>query len=191
MEEGQKLNVEKIKIAGERIKRIVDLFLIQLIVLIFLSVLFYITDALSDVDYLIYPLGIMLIVNVIFSILILINIYKSGENLILSVTTVSEKVYQGIIKEFYPSGKLMFIKSYENGKKDGDWLSYYENGNLKSKKKFVNGIKIGEFETYFENGQIEYKGSFKDGLEEGEWLLFDESGSLIRKDIFKEGKRLN
>ena len=65
---------------------------------------------------------------------------------------------------FYPSGKLLSVSIFKNGKMNGVIKMYYENG------------KIGA--VY----------NIKDNIQDGEAIEYDEDGNVIRKVLYKNGE---
>ena len=63
-----------------------------------------------------------------------------------------KKIYSGVHKTWYNTGELRFVTVYENGKKNGEFLSYWKNGVLKRKDLYKNG-KWKKGECWDENGK--------------------------------------
>jgi len=51
-----------------------------------------------------------------------------------------EESKDGVIKEYYESGKLKSEANYKNGKKDGIEKLYYDSGQLMSERNFKGGV---------------------------------------------------
>lgn len=67
----------------------------------------------------------------------------------------------GVVTEYYPSGKVHAVIPYKNGKPDGLVKSYYENGQVKFEVTFVNNKKEGLSKWYYENGQLKNESNYK------------------------------
>ena len=108
---------------------------------------------------------------------------------------------EGIIVEYYKTGKLApkinysnaeRIGYYENGQLEckgrqygsGPWVEYYENGQLKVKGEYKMGIENGKWVSHYENGQLYWKGNYEKMAREGEWLYYDTRGTLITKENY-------
>jgi len=113
-------------------------------------------------------------------------------------------------KIYYESGKIHFIKNYDNGV---GWLNeYYENGNIEDscrddgKRKlriaqwFENGkVHVfsemhagnfnGVYKSYFPNGQLEFLSQNVDGRIYGEVTQWFENGNLKFKGHIKNGDK--
>lgn len=61
------------------------------------------------------------------------------------------------------NGKIIYKGSFNNGKKDGEWITYYKCEIIKLKANYKNGKKDGELITYNKNRQIKSKSNYKDG----------------------------
>lgn len=70
----------------------------------------------------------------------------------LKVTENDKKVFNGKRKVWYESGELRFMSNFENGKIDGEFLSYWKNGNLKRKDFYKKG-KLKKGHCWNENGE--------------------------------------
>ena len=78
-----------------------------------------------------------------------------------------------------------FIRNYEDGKEDGEWLQYDKyNGQLLDKNNYKDGKIEGKQFTYYENGQIEYMINYKDGKRNGEALSYHENE--YKTEIWKD-----
>lgn len=104
-----------------------------------------------------------------------------------------EIMFQGVVENFYPSGKKKELTTYVDGQKIGDSYEYYPNGKIYTHKKYVadkttngNGALLldcrdstgtvlatngeGRFRTYGSDFSYVFEeGNIKDGLREGEW----------------------
>lgn len=61
------------------------------------------------------------------------------------LTENDKKIYNGNRKVWYDSGELRIVSFYENGKKNGEFLSYWKNGILKRKDIYKKGkLKKGD-----------------------------------------------
>ncbi|MBT8318493.1 MAG: TonB family protein [Lutibacter sp.] len=67
-------------------------------------------------------------------------------------TEDDKRVYNGFHKVWYDTGELRFVSFYENGKKNGDLLSYWKNGILKRKDNYKKG-KLKKGDCWNENGE--------------------------------------
>ena len=77
-------------------------------------------------------------------------------------------------KDFGIDGKLIQIRTFLNGKPDGEWTSYYSNG----KKKSVSITKDGnlfEYRSWYDNGKPQVNGKRLD------------NGRMERTEFFKTG----
>jgi hypothetical protein len=78
--------------------------------------------------------------------------------------TLKNGVRQGLMKTFYPSGKIRQTFWYENGMKEDTAVWFYEEGKIFRKTPFkrdsMNGMQI----QYYKSGAIRAKMSFVNGL---------------------------
>ena len=93
---------------------------------------------------------------------------------------------------FYPSGNISSQGCLNNGKAEGEWVSFFEDGNIKSKGNYNLNKLNGLWVFYHSNTQIEkeivYKNDQKNGIEK----TYSEDGILIIKTTWvlniKEGE---
>lgn len=107
----------------------------------------------------------------------------------------------GLVKTYYPSGKLKDVCHYVNGKRNGKAIHYYENGKIATVANFRNDDFYGKvtfyysngqknsveyykikgltpFKLWYENGVLKQKGNHLDDKMSGKWLLYYPDGKL-------------
>ena len=124
-----------------------------------------------------------------------------------------DEPFTGILKNFFPSGKISVIDHFKDGKQHGEFKSFHENGNISMKGKFINGKQdgfwfeyyddgslywklkytMGEkadglFKMYHQNGNVKSEVMYKDNKPSTNWVYFDDKGNKERIDIYKNGK---
>jgi uncharacterized protein len=85
---------------------------------------------------------------------------------------------EGVWVSYRTSGLLKEKGNFKNGKIDGPWMSYHENGQLRNKGDFKNDEKEGSWVNYYENGQISEEAFYKNGKNAGSWAVYYENGQL-------------
>ena len=94
----------------------------------------------------------------------------------------------GIVKEFFPSGKVAAEVPYKNGVRKGAGKMFYESGKLYATETYdvtLNGPTV----TYYDTGVVQAKLNYKDGLLDGLCQQFYPSGKLESEVTWKAGKR--
>ena len=77
---------------------------------------------------------------------------------------INEKTpFSGVAVKTSETGEITRLKSYKDGKFDGESLSFYNNGQVREKESYKNGKKHGEFIIYFDNGTIKYRSIYENG----------------------------
>lgn len=79
---------------------------------------------------------------------------------------------------YYENGNPYIIRSFVNGKIEGEAYSYFENGNLKSIVNMKNGEMEGQVKTNYENGKLKSVTHMRGGKMQGEGRLYTENGKL-------------
>ena len=90
---------------------------------------------------------------------------------------------------YYPSGKVEYIKRYEEDKPMGEWKFVKEDGSTKKIERYEMGKKNEEWITYEENGDVYYQYWVQDSLISEYADLHYPNGQLIEKISYKEGKK--
>jgi antitoxin component YwqK of YwqJK toxin-antitoxin module len=85
----------------------------------------------------------------------------------------------GAVVKWYPDGKLMERRSYEENVKIGIHSGFWQNGNKKFLYHFVNGNYEGIQQRWFESGKLYQEKTYKKGQEEGLQREWDNMGSLM------------
>lgn len=99
-------------------------------------------------------------------------------------------------KSVLENGKIIEQGVFLNGVKNGEWKEWYNNGTLKKSQMWNNGYKEGKFLSFDEDSKLITKGSFYRGKKKGKWWYFSSEGKVLKtwyKDVlngvFKEYKR--
>ncbi|OGF47652.1 MAG: hypothetical protein A2452_03215 [Candidatus Firestonebacteria bacterium RIFOXYC2_FULL_39_67] len=87
-------------------------------------------------------------------------------------------VPDGIVKEYYKSGKLLLEFNFKDNKMNGLYKSYYEDGVLWQEKNYKDGKENGIFKIYYENGKLMSEITYKDGKTNGMARSYNEEGKL-------------
>lgn len=106
--------------------------------------------------------------------------------IILSANIQSQ---DGLVKTFYPDGKIESEINFRDSIREGEAKFYYENGNVREERNYVNGRVDGLVKLYSETGLLKEVFVIEDGKREGPTSLFDENGNYL-SDIYFEGGKL-
>ena len=71
------------------------------------------------------------------------------------------QIPDGVVKEYYETGKVHYERNFKNGKRHGLVKEFYQDGTLRSETKYVDGKK------YESSGVLKKGWTFKDDLSEG------------------------
>lgn len=125
-------------------------------------------------------------------------IFKQGANEIArqqtdssgNITPVSGIVPDGLIRGYFPDGKLMMEIPFKHNHAEGMGHSFYE-GALEVDELYRHGILNGtQTGYYYLNGRIETQGKWRNGRPVGLQKLFDEQGHLEMTTGIKENLRI-
>lgn len=75
---------------------------------------------------------------------------------------------------FEINGKERYIEligSYQNGRRNGRWISFYPDGKMKQIITFSQGIIHGPFKAFDSRGEEQVSGVYINGKKEGTWTL--------------------
>ncbi len=96
-------------------------------------------------------------------------------------------VPDGMVKGYFPSGKLQVEVIYKKNAKEGVLKAYYENGKLQEETYFKNDLREGPSKIYFVNGKLAQDVAYKSGKLSGICKTFFESGKLRQEANYIEG----
>lgn len=100
----------------------------------------------------------------------------------------SNKLFTGTIYKLYlNTTDTAELANYKNGKEDGEWKKFDPDGSLKEKRTFDKGKKVGEYIAYWENGNRKLEYVFKDDEYEGTCREWNADGALIKEMNYKKG----
>ena len=88
------------------------------------------------------------------------------------------QLVNGVIKEFYKTGKLHREISLISGKRNGLFTEYYPSGILKTSGIFTDNQRDGEFRTFYTSGKIKNETNYKKNQKINS-KNYDEYGNLI------------
>ena len=66
----------------------------------------------------------------------------------------SKKLFTGVGKTYYESGKLESILHFKDGVLEGNGITYYESGKINSTFNYTKGNINGIAKSYYESGKI-------------------------------------
>ena len=113
--------------------------------------------------------------------------YSNGQ--LIDKISYKEGLKDGKFTGYYPSGKVEYIKRYEEDKPMGEWKFVKEDGSTKKIERYEMGKKNEEWITYEENGDVYYQYWVQDSLISEYADLHYPNGQLIEKISYKEGKK--
>jgi len=107
-----------------------------------------------------------------------------------------KEVYFKKFSEVPFTGKVTWKEeqgSFNNGKKEGSWVTYNSTGQLSKKESYVDGKKESPTVRYRKNGEILSIGNYKNGKKEGAWFDYKEDGAVNkdRTGTYKNGKKVS
>jgi len=97
---------------------------------------------------------------------------------------------EGLVKTYYPNGKIESEIIYVNKIREGAAKFYYENGNIRQEFSYVNGKVDGLVKEYFENGKLKLTYNIENGKKEGRVSIFKEDGTFLTDIPYEKGKRV-
>ena len=106
-----------------------------------------------------------------------------------TVVETTGKIPDGIVKEYFGSGKLLAEYNYKSGKLEGVSRGYYESGAFRGEWNYKAGELEGIVKVYYENGNLNYEMHYKNGELHGTGKYYRENGKLHFAWNFKDGKK--
>lgn len=113
--------------------------------------------------------------------------HPNGE--LCKTITLKKGKPDGAFEVHRADGTLEGKQSFNDGVRDGEWITYYEDGKTpKVKAVIADGKVTGERTTYYANGQLRQQANFTEGQLDGVMVEYEESGKKIAEATFKDGK---
>jgi TonB family protein len=106
----------------------------------------------------------------------------------LFVSVISAQ--EGLVKTYFPNGKIQSEIFYINKIREGVAKLYYENGNLRQEFSYINGKVDGLVKEYYENGKLKLTYNIENGKKEGRVSMFKEDGTFLNDIPYERGKRV-
>ena len=95
----------------------------------------------------------------------------------------------GLSKIWNEKHKLIEVRSYINGKKNGKQTAFWNNGNKKFEFVAYQDAYEGEMKEWKSDGQLIHLANYKDGQEEGIQKLWYDDGKIRANFVILKGKR--
>ena len=117
-----------------------------------------------------------------------INSADSNLNPVNGILYRDNELFTGTVYTLYPgTTDTATIANFVDGKEQGVWKKFYDNGSLKEKRSFENGRKTGEYVAYWENGLQQLQYFFENDVYEGTCREWNRDGTLIKEMNYKNG----
>jgi len=113
--------------------------------------------------------------------------FSNGQ--LIEKISYKEGLKDGKFTGYYPSGKVEYVKRYEEDKPMGKWKFIREDGTTKKIEVYETGKKNDEWITYEKNGDVYYQFWDMDSLVSEYADLHYPNGQLIEKISYKNGQK--
>lgn len=112
---------------------------------------------------------------------------ENGDNSCIEVK--SGRLLNGIVRSYFPSGKIYAEISYANGLKDGKYKVYFESGALRYSGVYKQGKTNGRLTTYYEDGTLAQEIQVSMGEWNGVRRIYYNDGKLKSEENYVQGKK--
>ena len=103
---------------------------------------------------------------------------------------MSEKIKDGLFKEYYENGQLRKEVVY----KEGEiilYTTFHKNGQMETRINCKNGLKDGSCEVFYSNGQLESDIMYENDIPvDGPYTIFFENGHIKEKGVFSNNGKI-
>jgi antitoxin component YwqK of YwqJK toxin-antitoxin module len=113
--------------------------------------------------------------------------YFAPDGRLVFTEEFNEGAKNGRFLTYYPNGQVYEQVTWRNNEKNGPTLQYYPDGSIKSTIFYKNGIEQGIIKTYYFGGQERLDGAYENGLKHGRWTLFSAEGEVVNVIIYEMG----
>ncbi|MEQ8714623.1 MAG: toxin-antitoxin system YwqK family antitoxin [Cyclobacteriaceae bacterium] len=114
--------------------------------------------------------------------------YDNDGNITFEVP-IKDNLYEGVSKQYYPSGQLQLESRWEKGTKNGVSKSYYANGALSSIEFYEEGVANGVFQYFDSTGTLMEEVTVKNGVFDGRYLSYFPNGIIEIDAVYKKGEQ--
>ena len=119
---------------------------------------------------------------------IVLNSNDPALSAVNGIVLFNNQIFTGTLYTLYPDSKdTADIRSYFQGKENGTWKKFYPGGKIKEIRSFDNGKKTGDYTTWWENGNKQQHYFFKDDEYEGLCSEWNINEVLIKEMNYKKG----
>jgi antitoxin component YwqK of YwqJK toxin-antitoxin module len=94
---------------------------------------------------------------------------------------------EGLMTDYYPSGKLKAERMFKNDIQVDKTTFYYESGKIKEVQYFANGKINGGDSVFYENGKPQFLLNFTDGIKDGYVRKWAEDGTMTFEAKYDKG----
>lgn len=89
------------------------------------------------------------------------------------------------------NGKVNETGAFNNGSKDGEWITYSPKGGVIKKLNYVHGKLNGKAELFYFNGKAKLIASFAEGKPDEEWTYYSSNGKILIQGKYEKGKPIS
>lgn len=93
----------------------------------------------------------------------------------------------GMVKTYYPDGKLKREISYIKGLREGIMTYYHENGAIEAKVPYKSNLVDGEVLSYYDDGTPAGDCNYKANKLDGICKIYNEDGTPLSEENYKNG----
>jgi len=97
----------------------------------------------------------------------------------------------GVVKDYYESGKLKTEWGCKDGHLNGITNMYYENGQLHKESNYLNDERQEITTSWYEGGELKSVCNFNNGKLNGEHKVLNKDGSIKELTYYKDGVELD
>lgn len=120
-----------------------------------------------------------------------ILILKDSTNTIRMKGSYSDQemtIPEGMFYYYHSNGNTSNYGFYNQGQRNGGWVSNYANGKLKDSISYANGKKNGQFKRFHLNGSLFISGNYVEDFQQGTWLEYYQNNQLASISNFIQNR---
>ena len=100
------------------------------------------------------------------------------------VALAEETIKDGLVKEYYPNGKVKSEINYEKGIPSGLGKAFFEDGGLAQEILYVNGVNEHLKKIYYKSGELFQEVHLVNAKPVGDWKIYRPGGGLAHLVVF-------
>jgi antitoxin component YwqK of YwqJK toxin-antitoxin module len=117
--------------------------------------------------------------------------YFAPDGRLVFTEEFNEGVKNGRFLTYYANGQVFEQVTWKNDEKNGSTVQYYPNGTTKSMVFYKYGLEDGHIRTYYVGGEVRLEGMYSRGVKSDTWRILSPEGKVLNLITYVNGVATN